>query len=407
MDVLPATDQAQWQQNLIANQKKARELFSKSPEERKEQGYFHTLQEICQQPWAWLRTCELMLESAEQITKSLQGVKSVIFTGSGSSEYAGECVRLPVQRELGLTVESIGGGTLLLQGAKVLPPAEPGLLVSLARSGNSPESSGVVKLLLESVPAYRHLVMTCNEGGSLARESHGNPNVRVIALPPETNDQSLVMTSSFTSLLLAARFLGLAGQPEEYRKFCRTAAAVAQKLIEKNFDALAKLAAERFARVAFLGSGTRYPAAREAALKMVEMTSGAVPVIFETYLGLRHGPMSFLRDDTLVVCQLSSDAMTRAYEVDLLKELGRKKLGLCKAVIGADIPETVVEDGDTVVECAGVAELKDEDSAVIYVVVAQLLAFFRCLEEGLKPDSPSEDGVINRVVETFPLHKPL
>jgi len=50
--------------------------------------------------------------------------------------------------------------------------------------------------------------------------------------------------------------------------------------------------------------------------------------------------------------------------------------------------------------------LGEENDATVHVVVAQLLAFFRCLEEGLLPDSPSEEGIINRVVEKFPLHAP-
>ena len=154
----------------------------------------------------------------------------------------------------------------------------------------------------------------------------------------------------------------------------------------------------------FLGSGTRYSAAREASLKMLEMTSGRVTTLSESFLGLRHGPMSFVHEDTLVVCQLSSEPRTRAYELDLLAELDRKKLGLCKVIIGEDVPESAGRRGDEMIQCPGLSELGDDDGAIIFVVVAQLLAFFRCLEEGLHPDSPSEGGVISRVVESFPLH---
>ena len=65
-----------------------------------------------------------------------------------------------------------------------------------------------------------------------------------------------------------------------------------------------------------------------------------------------------------------------------------------------------MRDGDVVIQCRGLAELGDEEGPTVYVVVAQLLAFFRCLEEGLLPDSPSQGGIINRVVEKFPLHAP-
>jgi tagatose-6-phosphate ketose/aldose isomerase len=214
------------------------------------------------------------------------------------------------------------------------------------------------------------------------------------------------MTSSFTNLLLAARVLGMLDRPDEYRKLCDTVSQITQQLIRSNFDKLAKIAAREFRRAVFLGSGSRFAASREAALKMLELTSGRVNTISETYLGFRHGPMSYVQDDTLIVCHLSCDPIIRAYELDLLHELDRKKLGLCKVIVGENIPDSVVRVDDETIECTGLIDLGDEECSTVYVVVAQLLAFFRCLEEGLLPDSPSEGGIINRVVEKFPLHAP-
>ncbi len=404
MDASPVVTQTEWQSRFTRSQAKAAQLFGRTEEQQKELGYFHTLKEICQQPWTWIRTCERMIASRDTLRKSLVDVRTLVLTGSGSSEYAGDCVRLPLQDELGIGVKSVSGGALLMQGAKALPKDKPGLLVSLARSGNSPESAGAVRILVDSEPGYRHLVVTCNEGGSLATTWKDHENVLVVSLPPETNDESLVMTSSFTNLMLAARFLGLLDRPDEYEKLCETLSSITQELLQRNFDVLAKVASKGFRRAVFLGSGTRYAASREAALKMLEMTSGRVPTMCETYLGLRHGPMSFVHDDTLIVCQLSCDPTTRAYELDLLAELNRKKLGLCKVIVGEGVPEAVLGYEDELIHCSGLAKLGDDDSATVFVVVAQLVAFFRCLEEGLQPDSPSEGGVINRVVESFPLH---
>jgi D-galactosamine 6-phosphate deaminase/isomerase len=404
MDPSSVVTQIEWQRSLVAKQRKAAQLFDRTEAEQKQRGYFYTLKEICQQPWTWLRTCERMTGLRDSLLQSVSGIKSLVFTGSGSSEYAGDCVRIPLQNELAVGVESVSGGTLLIQGAKALPKDRPGLLVSLARSGNSPESAGAVRILLESEPAYRHLVVTCNEAGSLAKTWHNRKDVLVVALPPETNDESLVMTSSFTNLTLAARFLGLLGHAEKYRKLCAIQSAICRDLLSTHFDVLSRIACAEFRRAVFLGSGTRYAASREAALKMLEMTSGRITTVSESYLGLRHGPMSFIHEDTLIVCQLSSDPTTRAYELDLLAELDRKKLGLCKVIVGEDVPESAGRTGDEIIDCPGLGQLGDDDGATIFVVVAQLLAFFRCLEEGLRPDSPSEDGVISRVVESFPLH---
>src|SRR6267154_810562 len=406
MDHMVSLTQADWQRALTNQQARASLLFGRTDAEQKRLGYFHTLREICQQPWTWLRTCERMIASSDSLGRDLAGIRHLSLTGSGSSEYAAECVRLPLQNELGICTESISGGALLMRGGKALPPERPGLLVSLARSGDSPESSGVVQLLLDTEPELRHLVVTCNEQGSLAQAWRDHKGVHVITLPSETHDKSLVMTSSFTNLLLAARVLGMLDRPDEYRKLCGALSQITQELIRLNFDRLANIAAREFQRAVFLGSGSRFAASREAALKMLELTSGRVTTISETYLGFRHGPMSYVQDDTLIVCILSCDSTIRAYELDLLDELDRKKLGLSKVIIGESIPNSVVRESDEVIECKGLREIGDEENPVLYVVVAQLLAFFRCLAEGLQPDSPSQGGIINRVVERFPLHTP-
>jgi tagatose-6-phosphate ketose/aldose isomerase len=137
------------------------------------------------------------------------------------------------------------------------------------------------------------------------------------------------------------------------------------------------------------------------------MTAGRIPTMCETYLSFRHGPMTYVQEDTLVVAYLSSDPLLRAYEVDLLQEIDRKKLGLSKLIIGVSVPGSVVRKGDSVVECPGLASIGDQHASIIDVVVGQLLGFFRCRQEGLRPDSPSEDGVIQRVVGQFPIHSRL
>jgi tagatose-6-phosphate ketose/aldose isomerase len=137
---------------------------------------------------------------------------------------------------------------------------------------------------------------------------------------------------------------------------------------------------------------------------MLEMTAGRVSTLCETYLGLRHGPMSYIDGDSLIVCFLSSDPNVRAYETDLLRELDRKQLGLLKLIAGENVPADMLRENDVAIECPGLGKLGDDYACVVHVVVGQLLAFFRCLHEGLRPDSPSESGVINRVVESFQLH---
>ena len=276
----------------------------------------------------------------------------------------------------------------------------------MARSGDSPESSGVVELLLSTEPQIRHVVVTCNEQGRLAKAWRESKKVHVFTLASETLDKSLAMTSSFTNLLLAVRFIGMLKQPEEYRNLCGRLSQTTSELLRSKLNTLAKIAAADFRRVVFLGSGPRFAASREAALKMLELTSGRVTTVCETFLGFRHGPMSYVQDDTVVVCLLSCDRTIRAYELDLLRELDRKRLGLFKVIVGENIPDFAAREGDQVIECPGLSDLGDDNDPAVHVVVAQLLAFFRCLQEGFLPDSPSEEGIINRVVEKFPLYAP-
>jgi tagatose-6-phosphate ketose/aldose isomerase len=380
-------------------------LLSENREEQERQGYIHTLREILQQPSTWLDSAERMIARSPELLRRMEGIRSLVLTGSGSSEYAGACVRLVLQNALGVATQTMGGGALLTHGARAIPPERPGLMISLARSGDSPESVGAVSLLLDTEPLLRHLVITCNPQGRLATTYRNDPRVEVIALDERTNDRSLVMTSSFTNMVLAARGLGLFQSPDGYRALCRNLSERAERLLDMCFPVLAQTTERDFGRVLYLASGSRQGAARESALKMLEMTAGRVIAMSETYLGLRHGPMSLVHADTLVVCFLSSDPQLRAYESDLIRELSRKQLGLGKLIFGERIPPDLAGAADVRVECGG-ASLDDEDWPVLDVIVGQVLAFFRCRKEGLQPDSPSSDGVIHRVVQNFTLHRP-
>ena len=388
----------------ISGQSTLNQLLNRPEQKQREAGYFHTLREILQQPATWLQTGDEMLSLSAELLQAIAKIQTIILTGSGSSEYAGECVRLVLQNELSVSAQSIGGGILLTHGAPAAASGKPRLMISLARSGDSPESARAIAILLETDPETTHLVFTCNADGRLATTYRDDPRVKVVVLDGRTNDSSLVMTSSFTNLVLAARSLGLLPTPAEYRRLVQELSAAAQDILDTNVDAIADLAQRDFRRIVFLASGSRIGAARESALKMVEMTAGRVVAMHETYLGLRHGPMSAVDPNTVTVCFLSSDPLIRAYECDLVRELNQKELGCAKLIFGEDIPTDLADSGDVVIDCEGLAKIGDENMPVLDVLIGQLLGFFRCMKEGLHPDAPSSSGVINRVVQEFVLH---
>src|SRR2546430_9373951 len=183
MESASLLNQADWEHGLTNGQARAAELFGRAETEQKRLGYFHTLKEICQQPWTWLRTCDRMIASRDSLKKDVAGIRSLALTGSGSSEYAAECVRLPLQNELGIHTESISGGSLLMYGGKALPLGRPGLLVSLARSGDSPERSGALEMLIDTEAGQRHRGVARHQQGSLARAWRNHEKMHVNTLP--------------------------------------------------------------------------------------------------------------------------------------------------------------------------------------------------------------------------------
>ncbi|MGE5567934.1 MAG: SIS domain-containing protein [Rhodospirillales bacterium] len=394
---------SEWLQTLAASQKTLGELLGPDFEARKAAGYGHTLAEICQQPETWLETAQRAVEQREELLEPVEGCAWLMLTGSGSSQYAGECVHPVLQKETQIPARTLGGGCLLIDGPAAAPPGRPGLLISLARSGDSPESAGVVDCFLED-PGIRHLIFTCNVAGRLATRFRANRRVFIFPLPPRTNDRSLVMTSSFTNLAIAARSLGLLREPDRYLRTVEGLARAAREILLRQTDSLAQVARSGFRRVVYLAHGCRFGAARESALKMLEMNAGRVPTMAETFLGLRHGPMCLVDSKTLLVCFLDTEPVARAYEEDLLEETSAKGLGLSKVIVGENIPPRLLGDNGTAIEIPGLGTLGDANAPVLDVLTGQLLAFFRCLAEGLKPDMPS-DGVINRVVNKFPLHR--
>ncbi len=379
-----------------------------APEQQKAKGYYHTLREICQQPLTWINTAERIHASRDRLKSVLRGSlsstdsSSIVLTGSGSSFYVGDCLRLTLQTSLGVPVYSVPAGLILTHGAAAMPPRQPCLVVSFARSGDSPESDAAVDLLQEH---YHHLIITCNSQGKLAKKNQTNPRAWTLTLDDATCDRSLVMTSSFTNMVWAGRALGALDSIRDYQTATQNLARLAKQILVKNSAHLSSVGSQAFRSALYLGSGLRFGAAKESALKMLEMTSGNVMAFSETYLGVRHGPLSAVNPDTLIVCFLSSTSQARAYELDLIRELNRRDLGLQKVIVGQQVPSDIVLARDTVVECGGVSSLGDESLPLLDVLVGQLLAFFRCLSLGLKPDCPSRDGIISRVVADFPIHR--
>ena len=274
---------------------------------------------------------------------------------------------------------------------------EATVLLSVARSGESPESMAVVERVHRLRPDIWQLALTCNPQGGLAT----SPLVDSIVLDPRTNDESLVMTSSFSNLLLAGLCLAKGTRMEAL--IALAVAAVQAKFTSINERAKA-LAGTTEDRILLLASPPLFAWAQEGALKVLEMTAGRFPVMAETYLGLRHGPMSFVRQNTQVICLLSNDRENRRYEEDLVRELHAKKLGHIVGIYNDERAKGTNQLFDQIMP-ALLPQALDDTRTPFEILAIQLFGYHLSLHAGLNPDSPSPDGVINRIAQGFRIYQ--
>jgi tagatose-6-phosphate ketose/aldose isomerase len=345
----------------------------------------HTWFEIQQQPIVWPTTAVRVREgiAALKLQARLKDARAVI-TGAGTSAYAAAVVAAAWPRS-----RAVPSTDLLLATERYMVDAT--VLVSLARSGNSPESMAVVERVHRFRPEVWHLAITCNSEGALATSLLVKP----IILDPRTNDQSLVMTSSFSNLCLAGLCLAKGGSMDQV---IVSAAGGAHTAFTAINEKMRNLANRVEGRVVLLGSTPLFGWAQEGALKVLEMTAGRFPVMAETYLGLRHGPMSFVRPNTVVICLLSNDRAVRPYEEDLVRELSKKKLGYLVGICQeGDIDQANGQLFDEVIPPV-LPQAPDDVRTPFEILGLQLFGYHLSVRAGLDPDNPSPSGVINRVV---------
>jgi tagatose-6-phosphate ketose/aldose isomerase len=364
-----------------------------------DRGAASTYREITQQPAVWREVAGMLSARSAEVAAFLEPLLArpdlrIMLSGAGTSAFAGEVLRPALERSLGRRVDAVATTDIVSNPRDVFAEDVPTLLVSFARSGDSPESVAATRLAQQCLGPVHQLILTCNPDGQLAREHAGSSSSLVLLMPPTANDRGFAMTSSFTSMLLAA-WLVLSPAVDRTDLAERLAAAAEQVLAEA--DLLADLAARGYDRVVYLGSGPLGGLARESALKLLELTAGEVVSYYDTALGFRHGPKAVLRERTLVVVYLSNDVYTRRYDEDIAEEL--------RAAIGNEnVLVVAAEDGDSAADAEvwrirGLGGVSDAALAMPLAIIAQLLALQFSLERGRTPDNPFPDGEVNRVVQ--------
>ena len=380
-------------------------MFGLSKDEWKNLDGLYTASEIYQQPRLWNEVPKILEDRKEEIKSFLENVLSkqnlqIIFTGAGTSAYTGDFITPYLNKKSGHKFKSIATTDIVTNPEMYLDKNIPTLLVSFARSGNSPESVATVNLANKVVKEIYHLVITCNKDGKLAEYSKNDENALAIILPEESNDKGFAMTSSFSCMALTATLIFDNNySKEELNKTVETASSMLINIEEKlnpiiNFD---------FNRIVYLGSGSYHGLSKEASLKLLELTRGKVVGYYESSLGFRHGPKSIVDDKTVVLVFQSNNEYALDYDKDILKEMYHDEGNHKVVSIGRneDVREYTHFYLDVPVENLE----NDVFLGLLYVLYAQVFSLLASIKNGINPDNPNPSGAVNRVVKGVIIHE--
>lgn len=367
------------------------------------QGAVNTACEISSQP-------ELLLKVYETVKEKSGGIKSfldeifkqekepdIILTGAGTSAFIGEVLEGVFNKFTRFNARASATTNIVTHPGFNFKNNKTTLLISFARSGSSPESVKAIKSANEFCEKIYHLVITCNPDGELAKTMSGS-NSFVLFMPPEANDKGLAMTASFTSMLLGGLLIAKLGEIETLETQVIRLSEYAERLIEESTSVLFEISKLDFKRAVFLGSGIFTGIAHESHLKLQELTDGKVICKYDSFLGFRHGPKAVIDKDTLIVYLFSNSPYVVQYEKDLVNSISEKAnvlntIGVMENEIeGLKLDHKIIFGKDS-------GKIDEILLPVVEVIPAQVLGFFKSLNLGLKPDTPSPSGMISRVVE--------
>ncbi|HEU5430528.1 MAG TPA: SIS domain-containing protein, partial [Thermomicrobiales bacterium] len=227
-----------------------------------------TKREILSQPETWAATLGRLRDAAGPIRQIWQSAPpaQVILTGCGSTYYAAAIGATILEALTGVPARGVPASELLLYPESIYPRAGRTMLVAISRSGSTSET---VKAASDFAAA--------NVGPLVTLSAYADePLARLGALNlvfPDAQEQSIVQTRAFTSLLLAATGLAAlwSGRDDLLAELDRLPTA-GQRVIDRHLPRMAALASAPYERSFFLGSGPQYGLACEAALKTKEVS---------------------------------------------------------------------------------------------------------------------------------------
>jgi tagatose-6-phosphate ketose/aldose isomerase len=389
------------------------ELLSLPDREKETRGLMHTPAEIAQQPETWQRTFDLFKEKRHEIREFLTAAglaadprirPTVFLIGAGTSDYIGQSLTYLIRKTWHCEVEAVPSTDLLTHMDELCPRDRKYCWISFSRSGDSPEGVAVLEKACKSRPDIYHLVVSCNANGRMIRACSGNPQVLSICLDDTVNDRGLAMTSSFSNMVVFGQCLAHVDDPARYGQVLSQLVQAGESILPIAADCAAALVKDSYAKACFVGSGPLRAVATESALKLLELTAGKILTMSESALGLRHGPMAALSEDTLFVCFLSGNRRVQQYERDLLAEIASKRLVRTRVVVAGNASLGRDSLCEHLLAPNVPVAIGDDYRAPVDVIFGQLLGLFFSLRWKLRPDCPSPSGAISRVVQNVGIH---
>lgn len=344
----------------------------------------HSLAEILSQPEFWGR-CLQALEregSLAGIRQPFRSAQEWLFIGCGSSYYIALSAAASWSRITGMRARAIAASELLLFPEIVLAGSDNVAAVVISRSGQTSEAVRAAQLL-EREKNIRVLAVTGTPHQPLEKTS-----TATLPLLP-CDEQSTVMTRSFTSMLLGLQYLaGCQADDATLLKSLGKMPEMAQLALDRlHLQVRDFVGARQFADYVCLGQGPFYGLACETALKITEM-SVSYAQSFHT-LEFRHGPKSIVGPETLIVFLLSEQGYDA--ECEVLQEI--KSLGGTTLAVTNRADQRARAASDLLIELD--FDLPELSCLTPYIFGGQLTGLYTGLKKGLDPDNPRH---LSRVV---------
>lgn len=397
----------------IEKRKDMNNFFGIDKETLEKKKSFNTAKEILQQPKLWKETLEIFRNSEKSLKEYFKKIGfgkefDIVFTGAGTSEYVGNILEPLLNKNETGEFKSIATTDILNNPLNYMKKNKKTLVVSFARSGDSPESAGVIDIADKIIDEVYHLFITCNKEGALAKRAEGNEKIFLLLMPEESNDKGFAMTSSFSCMLLSG-ILAFSKNSEEVIEEMLKIIDIAEKELKNKYVEIKEIAEQEHKRIVVLGSGILKGLAQELSLKVMELSAGKVVSVNNTTLGFRHGPKAIVNEETIVFELVNQDEYAMKYDEGLLEEMSEDKSADKLIAYNISNNNSIEESTYKVIKPdeSDREKIKNRElaSLFIYLIYGQTYAFFKSQYLGNTTDNPFPSGEVNRVVKKFKVHR--